>query len=273
MSMPVSTRWRIRQGARGGQCGKVAAESDDDRQERAAVQSQRAHRTVHNERGAGQIARVLEHRQQQEHDAHHRNERQHGDHAVQHAVHQQRIQPAVGRGRTEQSEQPVDTIGAPSAHRHVEPVLHRACQRGGRLEDRVHDRQKDQNAEHGMEQHPVDAVGQRRLVGCLEVEPTKHTRSPVEARVGTRLGPLAHVDGVIGRNPQSLRQRSAGERCRDRGGESVLSFAGASIQGDHRHAVKQLRQPRRFDATVAACGQIVHGEGHHRGQPKFRHHR
>ena len=149
----------IRQGAGGRQGRQIAAEADDDRQKRAAVQSQGAHGAIHHECGTGHVAGVLQNRQQQEHDAHHGNERQYGDHAIEHAIDQQRTHPAAAPGSAEQPKQPVEAGCAPAAERHIDPILHRTGQRRRGLEHREQNREKNDDADHGVQQHAVDAIG------------------------------------------------------------------------------------------------------------------
>src|SRR4051812_16781229 len=77
ISRPVSSRWpRLDRLQRAGERRHVAAESDDQRQEGPPGQADQAHQPVHDEGSPGQITRVLQHRQQREHDGHQRHEAQ-----------------------------------------------------------------------------------------------------------------------------------------------------------------------------------------------------
>lgn len=174
----------IGQGAGGRQGRQIAAETDADRQKRATVQSQGAHGAIHHECGTGHVAGILQDRQHQEHDAHHRNERQHGDHAIEHAIDQQRTHPAAVIGHAEQAQQPVEAGCAPAAERHIDPILHRAGQRRRGLEHSEQDRKEHDDADYGVQQHAVDAVGQGDMTIVVDVEATQYAGGPVKAGIG-----------------------------------------------------------------------------------------
>ena len=173
----------IRQCARGSQAGKVAAKAYDYGQERAPVQSERPHGAVHDESRARQIPAVLQEGQQYEHDAHRRDERGDGDDAVEQSVDDEGMEPAVCCAWPEQAKAPIDPGLAPAAHGHVEPILRGAGKRGGCLEHREHDDEEHDDAPHRMEQHLVNAVGQRQPALAAHADIGQHACRPFETFV------------------------------------------------------------------------------------------
>ena len=180
----------------------------------------------------------------------------------------QRTQPAAAHGWSEQAEQQVESICAPSAEGHVNPILHGAGERGGGLEHDEQHRKEDEDANHGVQQHAVDAVGQGDVVDRMHVEAAQYAGGPVESCVGPRFGPDAqavggfHV-GVGCRGwqcGQPVRNGRSLETCGDRVGQSLAAVSGTSVNRDDRHAVQQMGQSFRIDAAAVADGEVVHGD-------------
>ena len=143
------------------------------------------------------------------------------------------------------------------------------------------ERKEDEDANHGVQQHAVDAVGQGDVVDRMHVETAQYAGGPVESCVGPRFGPDAqavggfHV-GVGCRGwqcGQPVRNGRSLETCGDRVGQSLAAVSGTSVNRDDRHAVQQMGQSFRIDAAAVADGEVVHGECHDGGQPELHHHR
>ena len=82
-------------GARGHDRRHSAGVGGEQRDERLAVEADGAHDAVGDERGAGEVARVLEHADEEEEQKNLRQEDEHGLHAVPQAVAQKRAEPVV----------------------------------------------------------------------------------------------------------------------------------------------------------------------------------
>ena len=84
-------------GARGHDGRHSAGVGGEQRDEGFAVESDGAHDAVGDQRGAGQVAGVFQHADEEEEQQDLRQEDQHGLHAVPQAVAQQQAQPVVGQ--------------------------------------------------------------------------------------------------------------------------------------------------------------------------------
>ena len=137
---------------------QVAAEADDQRQQRAPVEAKGTHRAVGDEGGPRQVPGVLEDTEGREHDRHDRQERQHGADADEQTVDQQPLQPAVAQA--DQAEQPGDRRGQGPVDQLADQALQRRRELGRELEQQPHDRQEHGYAGPRVEQDGVDAVGE-----------------------------------------------------------------------------------------------------------------
>ena len=137
--------------ARGHDAGNRAGERRQQRNERLAAQAHADHQLVHQVRGAGHVAAIFQHRQEEKQDQNLRQKDQHAADAADHAVDQQRLQRPVGieRASTASPRQPIAaSIG-----------LH---QRIGGHEDRrkndQHGHREDQRAPQLVRQQAIDPI-------------------------------------------------------------------------------------------------------------------
>ena len=156
----------------------VAAEPDQQRHERLARQAEHAHEAVHDEGGARHVAGALEKGQGEEHEADRRDEGRHGLDAAADAGGEQPDQPGRGVEAAEQFGHAVDEDGA---GRDVEEVDKSAADVDGEHESQIHHQEEDRQAEHAVEDHLVDLVGQ----GLAELGGVGHDvgRQPIDEAV------------------------------------------------------------------------------------------
>ena len=92
-------------GTRGHDGRHIAAEADDKRNERFAVQTDGVHELVHNERHPRHIARGFHQRDEEEQNKDIGKEHNHAPHALYNAIHQHRAQDIVGHDAVEPARQ------------------------------------------------------------------------------------------------------------------------------------------------------------------------
>ena len=135
----------------------IAAETDDQRHEGLAGQAHPTHETVHDEGRARHVARVLQHRQEQEQEADHRDEGGDDLDAAADALRQQHRQPL---GRTEAGEHRGHAIDQQRPGELVEEVDEGAADADGEQKHQIHHQQEDRHAQCPIEHDTVDAVGE-----------------------------------------------------------------------------------------------------------------
>ncbi len=183
------------------------------------------------------------------------------------------MEPGLRRLRAEPREHHVDERGEPIAHRSVDPVLRRARERGGCLEHAEHNRQEDEDAEHRVQQHAVDAVRERHTVARVGAQAVQHAHRPVEAFVGAVFDPALHIHMLQVDGFEAFGQRRAVQMGGHRVHELAAAFARAPVDRYDGHAAQCTRQQRGVDAGALLGGQVVHRQGHHGGAAEFEHHR
>jgi len=148
----------VRQDPGGGKGGQVAAEPDDERQQRTPVEAEGTHRAVGDECGPRQVAGVLQDTEGREHDRHHRQECQDCADADDQTVDQQTLHPAVAQPH--QAQQPGDCRGQGPVDDLADEALQRRRELGRELEEQPHHRQEHGYAGPRVEQDGVDPVGE-----------------------------------------------------------------------------------------------------------------
>ncbi len=138
-------------GARGHDGGHGAGVGGEQRDEGLAVEADGAHDAVGDERGAGEVAGVFEHADEEEEQQDLREEDEDGLDAVPEAVAQQQAQPVVGQQER--------GVGAEAGEQDAEAVGERLADGEDDLEDGDDDRKKDERAGDAMQQDGVEAAG------------------------------------------------------------------------------------------------------------------
>ena len=136
--------------------GHVAAEPHNHRNERLAVQADAVHHAVHDEGRAGQIARVLQKRDEQVEDHDLGQEDDHRAHAADHAVREHVAQRSFGQ-------QGVHSVADPS-HQRVEPVLRIGSETERAPEHEPHEREEDRKSPELVRHEGVDERRGLRLL-------------------------------------------------------------------------------------------------------------
>ena len=145
-----------RDGARGHDARDRAGEGRQQRNERATGQADHAHQPVEEEGGARQVARILEHEDEEEEDEDLRQEDEHAAGAGEHAVDQEARERS---GRQDQAQLLGDGTDAGLQEVHDRP-------RPGEdtLEHREEHDAEQQRPEDRVQHDPVDAIRQARPV-------------------------------------------------------------------------------------------------------------
>ena len=245
---------RVGDGARGHDAGDGAGEARQQRDEGAAGQPDAAHQAVEQEGRARQVARLLEHQDEEEQDQDLRQEHEHAADAGDDAVDQQAAQRALGQhGADGVAERRGG--GLDPAHRRLGPGEHRL--------------------EHQEQQQPPAASGPS--TGCST---TRSMRSLASVRHEPRPGP-----GAAGCAARAHgRWRCCARSCR---GMAARRLPAAALG---RAARSSAASPPARTATVGTTGtpssrasasastvrprllgQVGHVQRHHAGQAQALH--
>ena len=138
-------------------CGHVAAETHNQRDERLSVQARQVHQLIHNKRRASHIARVLHQRDEQVENQDVRQKDRNRSHASDNSIDYQIAQRALRHHRAHDLAQPLEA--------EFDPLLRICAQREGTPEHNEHQEHKDRNTEVFVRN---DAVNERRSLIVID---------------------------------------------------------------------------------------------------------
>ncbi len=133
-----------------------AAEADHQRQKATAVQPDAVHQPIHDERAAGHVARIFQHRQREVERQQHGHKSQHAAHPGDDAVDNERGDPTLAQPQRAQPDQR-PTADRPAQHA-VEPIDPRRRKLSRDLEHQPHRQQENGDAQAAVNDHVVDTV-------------------------------------------------------------------------------------------------------------------
>ena len=253
----------VRQGPGRGERGHVAAEADDQRQHRATVQADGAHRPIGHERRASEVPTALEHPDRHEHHRHQRHECQHRPDAGEQPVHRQALDPTAAQA--DDAEGRPDAAGGGTGDDAGDERHQRRRDPGDQLEQRPHDCEEDRYPHPGIEQDAIDAVGPGPSGRGRSDQVSGRVLDPLEQPLGLLERPLGLLelrrellDPAAGDVPRADAARvarlveSAGHCLAESGHPGTCP----RVDRHDRHADRRLESDRLDDDAV--IGRPVH---------------
>ena len=255
------------QGTRRHDRWDVAAEPDDQGHKRLARQADFPHQAVHQEGGAGHVARILHDGEEEIKEADDGNESGDQTNAAAHPIGEDYVEPHGRAGRRQERPSAVDEERTEG---NVEDIDESAAEIDGAKEHQIHGAEEDQGTHPSVENQPVDSIGNRRpaLRACsLTSSPAATTaahRFGGEG-MGERIAPIGEGGVRLLHGSRFYRRRAplAG-RAVEGPGQFSDPLAVDGGHGNHR-APQAAAQVFVVDLDPGIARPVHHVEGDHHG--------